>query len=82
MRAELLFSLILVALGASAVRAHPTTPNDAIGAPTIAQLFLDTGRARLELAREERIGVVAFWALGFYTPSTWASVADVATPKL
>jgi len=40
------------------------------------------GRARLDLAREERIGGVAFWALGFDTPSTWASVADVATPKL
>ncbi len=39
-------------------------------------------RARLDLAREERIGGVAFWALGFDTASTWSSVADVATPKV
>ena len=39
-------------------------------------------RARLDLAREERIGGVAFWALGFDTPATWASVVGVATPKV
>ena len=37
-------------------------------------------RARLDLARKERIGGVAFWALGFDNPETWSSVADVATP--
>ncbi|MBI4882467.1 MAG: HAD-IA family hydrolase [Actinobacteria bacterium] len=37
-------------------------------------------RARLDLARTERIGGVAFWALGFDNPQTWASVAEVATP--
>ncbi len=39
-------------------------------------------RLRLDLAREERIGGVAFWALGFDNPTTWTSVADVATPKV
>ena len=39
-------------------------------------------RARLDLAREERIGGVAFWALGFDSPATWANVAEVATPKV
>lgn len=39
-------------------------------------------RARLDLAREERIGGVAFWAIGFDSPATWAAVAGVATPKV
>lgn len=39
-------------------------------------------RSRLDLAREERIGGVAFWAIGFDNPTTWSSVADVATPKV
>ncbi|MCE9622284.1 MAG: HAD-IA family hydrolase [Actinomycetia bacterium] len=39
-------------------------------------------RARLDLAREERIGGVAFWALGFDSPATWASVAGFETPKV
>jgi HAD superfamily hydrolase (TIGR01509 family) len=39
-------------------------------------------RSRLDLAREERIGGVAFWALGFDSPATWANVAEVATPKV
>ncbi len=39
-------------------------------------------RSRLDLAREERIGGVAFWAIGFDTAATWTSVADVATPKV
>ena len=39
-------------------------------------------RARLDLARAERIGGVAFWALGFDSPETWASVAGVETPKV
>ncbi len=39
-------------------------------------------RSRLDLARAERIGGVAFWALGFDNPATWANVAGVATPKV
>ena len=39
-------------------------------------------RARLDVARDERIGGVAFWALGFDSPETWASVAGVETPKV
>jgi len=39
-------------------------------------------RARLDLARAERIGGVAFWALGFDSPETWAAVAGVETPKV
>jgi HAD superfamily hydrolase (TIGR01509 family) len=39
-------------------------------------------RSRLDLAREERIGGVAFWALGFDNPTTWMDVADVAAPKV
>ena len=39
-------------------------------------------RLRLDLAREERIGGVAFWAIGFDNPTTWTSIADVATPKV
>ena len=39
-------------------------------------------RARLDLARAERIGGVAFWALGFDSGETWAAVAGVETPKV
>ena len=38
-------------------------------------------RARVDLAREMRIGGVVFWAMGFDTPDTWTSVADVARPR-
>ncbi|MEQ1872666.1 MAG: HAD-IA family hydrolase [Ilumatobacteraceae bacterium] len=39
-------------------------------------------RARLDLAREERIGGVAFWALGFDSQETWTAVAGVESPKI
>ncbi len=39
-------------------------------------------RARLDLARAERIGGVAFWALGFDSPATWTSIAGVEAPKV
>ena len=37
-------------------------------------------RARVDLARKERVGGVVFWALGYDTEATWAAVADVARP--
>jgi len=38
-------------------------------------------RARVDLARELRIGGVVFWAMGFETPDSWTAVADVARPR-
>ncbi|MFM8267277.1 MAG: HAD-IA family hydrolase [Ilumatobacteraceae bacterium] len=38
-------------------------------------------RARIDIAREERIGGVVFWALGFDTPAVWEAVRDVARPR-
>jgi spore germination protein YaaH len=38
-------------------------------------------RARVDLARQERIGGVAFWALGFDDEAVWAAVAPVARPQ-
>ncbi|MEQ1701193.1 MAG: HAD-IA family hydrolase [Ilumatobacteraceae bacterium] len=38
-------------------------------------------RARVDIAREERIGGVAFWALGFDGEAVWGQVADVARPQ-
>jgi spore germination protein YaaH len=40
----------------------------------------DGVRARIDLARTERIGGVAFWALGFDSPLVWQLTAPVATP--
>ena len=37
--------------------------------------------ARLAVAREERIGGVAFWALGFDSDATWAAVTPFARPQ-
>ena len=37
-------------------------------------------RARVDLARKERIGGVALWALGFDTDEIWTAVKDVARP--
>ncbi|MFM2079294.1 MAG: hypothetical protein RJA49_3184, partial [Actinomycetota bacterium] len=36
---------------------------------------------RIDLAREERIGGVAFWALGFDSEAVWTEVTAVATPQ-
>jgi len=41
----------------------------------------DGVRARIDLARAERIGGVSFWALGFDSPLTWQLTAPVATPQ-
>ncbi|MBU6315894.1 MAG: HAD-IA family hydrolase [Acidobacteria bacterium] len=41
----------------------------------------DGVRARIDLARAERIGGVSFWALGFDSPSAWELTAPVATPR-
>ena len=41
----------------------------------------DGVRARVDLARAERIGGVAFWAVGFDVDRVWAQVIDVARPK-
>jgi HAD superfamily hydrolase (TIGR01509 family) len=38
-------------------------------------------RARLDLARTERIGGVSFWALGFDSAALWTQVAPVARPQ-
>lgn len=38
-------------------------------------------RARVDIAREMRIGGVIFWAMGFETPDSWTVVADVARPR-
>ena len=45
--------------------------------------FMDAAgvRARVDLARELRIGGVIFWAMGFETPDSWSVVADVARPR-
>ncbi len=37
---------------------------------------------RMDIAREERIGGVVFWALGFDTPDVWTVVTSQATPRL
>ena len=38
-------------------------------------------RARIDLAREERIGGVVLWALGFDTELMWEGIAAVARPR-
>ncbi|CAB4364554.1 MAG: HAD-IA family hydrolase [Actinobacteria bacterium] len=38
-------------------------------------------RARVDMARTERIGGVVFWAMGFETTSTWTAIADVSRPR-
>ncbi len=38
-------------------------------------------RERVDLARAERIGGVAFWALGFDSAEVWTAVADVSRPQ-
>jgi spore germination protein YaaH len=45
--------------------------------------FVDaTGaRERVDIAREERIGGVAFWALGFDGEAVWGQITDVARPR-
>ncbi len=45
--------------------------------------FMDPAgvRARVDVAREQRIGGVVFWALGYDTAAEWAAVADVARPR-
>jgi spore germination protein YaaH len=35
-------------------------------------------RARVDVARQERIGGVAFWAIGFDTPEVWEGIRDLA----
>ena len=37
-------------------------------------------RARIDLARRERLGGAALWALGYDDPSTWAAIGTLATP--
>jgi spore germination protein YaaH len=38
-------------------------------------------RARIDLARELRIGGVSLWALGFDSDTVWTGIADVARPQ-
>ncbi|MGZ6983015.1 MAG: hypothetical protein ACXVH5_12680, partial [Ilumatobacteraceae bacterium] len=35
-------------------------------------------RQRIDIARRERLGAVALWALGFDGPATWQSIAQLA----
>jgi HAD superfamily hydrolase (TIGR01509 family) len=35
-------------------------------------------RERIDLARRERLGAVSLWALGFDSPATWQSIAQLA----
>ena len=45
--------------------------------------FVDAAgvRARVDVAREQRIGGVVMWALGYDTDAEWAAIADVARPR-
>ncbi len=45
--------------------------------------FMDPAgvRARVDVARDLRIGGVAFWALGYDTAAEWAAITDVARPR-
>ena len=45
--------------------------------------FMDAAdvRARVDVARDLRIGGVVFWALGYDTVAEWAAVTDVARPR-
>jgi spore germination protein YaaH len=45
--------------------------------------FIDEqgARARIDLARAERIGGIAFWALGFDSDALWPAVVEVARPQ-
>jgi spore germination protein YaaH len=45
--------------------------------------FIDEegARARVDLARKERIGGVAFWALGFDSDALWPMIENVARPR-
>ena len=45
--------------------------------------FIDPAgvRARVDVARELRIGGVVFWALGYDTAAEWAAITDVARPR-
>jgi len=45
--------------------------------------FMDAAgvRDRVDVAREQRIGGVVFWALGYDTDVEWAAVVDVARPR-
>jgi len=45
--------------------------------------FMDPAgvRARVDVARDLRIGGVVFWALGYDTAAEWAAITDVARPR-
>lgn len=45
--------------------------------------FIDEqgARARIDLARQEHLGGVSFWALGFDSDALWPMIDDVARPK-
>ena len=68
-------------------RRSPTTSRSPTPAPPARRRrevhFIDEQGARpgVDLARDERIGGVAFWALGFDSDAMWAAVADVARPQ-
>ncbi|MEA3184631.1 MAG: hypothetical protein QOJ74_1108, partial [Ilumatobacteraceae bacterium] len=38
----------------------------------------DGARQRIDLARRERLGAASLWALGFDSPATWQSIAQLA----
>ena len=85
---------LLVQYGATAVRDEETQEstftyqresNDGMNScvQTREVHFMDAAgvRARVDVAREQRIGGVVFWALGYDTDVEWAAVADVARPR-
>ncbi len=45
--------------------------------------FMDAAgvRARVDVAREQHIGGVVLWALGYDTDAEWAAILDVARPR-
>ena len=38
----------------------------------------DGARIRIDMARKQRLGAVSLWALGFDSPATWQSIAQLA----
>lgn len=85
---------LLVQYGATAVRHEGTQEStftyrrvSSDGINSCVQMrevhFMDAAgvRARVDVAREQRIGGVVFWALGYDTAAEWAAITDVARPR-
>ena len=85
---------LITQYGATALRSDATEEsmfsyqresNDGVNACTQTREvhFVDAAgvRARVDVAREQHIGGVVFWALGYDTPAEWAAVIDLARPR-